>query len=240
VSNQKTNTPEAESSAASLDEQGVADYLRRHPTFFEDKPTLLADLRIPHTTGSAVSLVERQVAALRDGNAKLKQQLEGLIQVAHENDRLNALLHKLTLKLLDCRALDALLALIDKQLRRDFSADLLAIRLLGEPTDRALLSHPEFPADADAFRGHFQRLLSAGKPYCGRLKSDQLEVLFGEQAEGIASSALLPLGKGGELGLLVIGSTERDRYHTSIDTAFLTRMAEVIATAMGQFLQSGH
>ena len=64
VSKQDTTASESERMAQAIGEQDVADYLRRHPDFFEDKPTLLADLRVPHATGTAVSLVERQVAVL--------------------------------------------------------------------------------------------------------------------------------------------------------------------------------
>lgn len=241
MSNQETTVSESEKIVQSVDEQGVADYLRRHPDFFEDKPTLLADLRIPHSTGSAVSLVERQVAVLRDSNADLKGQLEGLIQVARENDKLNSLLHKLTLRLIDSDKLSDLLALIEARLHRDFSADLVAVRLLPAPRDIAFASCPEFVADADAFCGLFQRLLSTGKPYCGQLKTEQLEALFGERAGEIASSAVLPLsrrngGGQGELGLVAIGSFERDRFHTRVDTAFLVRMSEVIASTLARHL----
>jgi uncharacterized protein YigA (DUF484 family) len=239
VTNQKTqNTTITESakSAASIDEQGVADYLRRHPGFFEDKPTLLADLRVPHTAGAAVSLVERQVAVLRESNANLHKQLEGLLHVARTNDTLNALLHKFTLRMVKCESLDTLLDLVSKKLRQDFSADMVAVCLLAKPKDKSLASHAAFLADADAFRGLFQRLLGAGKPYCGQLKKEQLDALFGEQAEGVLSSAVLPLGMGGELGIVAIGSFERDRYHTDVDTAFLQNMSEVIAATLGKHL----
>jgi len=89
VSNQKTTASKSANTRLQPDEQSVADYLRRHPCFFEDKPTLLVDLRVPHATGSAVSLVERQVAVLREGNAGLQKQLKELVQVARENGQLN-------------------------------------------------------------------------------------------------------------------------------------------------------
>lgn len=241
MSNQETTAPESEKIVQSIGEQDVADYLRRHPHFFADKPSLLSDLRIPHSAGSAVSLVERQVAVLRDNNAGLKAQLEGLIQVARENDKLNNLLHNLTLRLIDSDKLSDLLALIEARLHRDFSADLVAVRLLPAPLETAFASGPEFVTDADAFCGLFQRLLSTGKPYCGQLKTEQLEVLFGERAGEIASSAVLPLsrrngGGQGELGLVAIGSFERDRFHTRVDTAFLTRMSELIASTLTRHL----
>lgn len=241
MSTQETTISESERIVQSIGEQGVADYLRRHPDFFEDKPTLLADLRVPHATGSAVSLVERQVAVLRDGNASLQDQLDGLIQVARENDKLNNLLHKLTLRLIDCNNLPDLLALISTRLRRDFSADLSTVCLLSSPQEKTLATRAEFVTDADEFCGLFQRLLSAGKPYCGQLKTEQLAALFGEQAAEVGSTALLPLsrrngGGQGELGLLAIGSFERHRFHGRADTAFLERMSEIIATTLQRYL----
>jgi len=239
VSNQKTTASESLNTRAQPDEQNVADYLRRHPDFFEDKPTLLADLRVPHAPGPAVSLVERQVAVLREGNASLKKQLEGLVQVARENDALNTLLHKFILRIIECDSLGALLALIDKQLRRNFSANLVAVRLLVGVNDDTSTDRDEFPVDADALCGLFRRLLRGGKPYCGQLSDEQLTTLFGEQAESIASSAVLPLGKQGNLGFLAIGSFEKDRYHTSMDTSFLDNLAEVITVAMDKYLDTG-
>jgi len=240
VSNQKTTASKSANTTGSQpDEQSVADYLRRHPGFFEDKPTLLADLRVPHATGSAVSLVERQVAVLRESNTGLQKQLKELVQVARENGQLNAQLHKFTLQIIENDSLDALLILINKQLCRNFSASRVALRLLVGAGDGKSVSRDEFPADADAFRGLFRRLLRAGKPHCGPLNGEQLVALFGEQAESIASSAVLPLGKQGDLGLLAIGSFEKDRYHTSMDTSFLDNLAEVITVAMGKYLDTG-
>jgi len=241
VSKQDTTASGSEKIVQSVGEQEVADYLRRHPDFFEDKSTLLADLRVPHSAGSAVSLVERQVAVLRDSNAKLQGQLESLIQVARDNDKLNDLLHKLTLRLIDCSNLVDFLDLIDTRLRRDFSADLVSVHLVAAPQEKALATCPEFVRDADAFCGLFQRLLSARKPYCGQLKTDQLEALYGEQAGEVGSTALLPLvcrniGGQGELGLVAIGSFERNRFHSGIETTFLTRMSGIIAATLQGYL----
>ena len=174
---------------------------------------------------------------LRDANASVQDQLEGLIQVARDNDKLNGLLHKLTLRLIDCENLPDVFALINTRLRRDFSADLTALCLLSSPQEESLATGPEFVTDVDEFCGLFQRLLSAGKPYCGQLKPEQLEALFGEQAGEVASTALMPLsrrngGGQGDLGLIAIGSYERNRFHSGVDTAFLDRMSEIIAATL--------
>ena len=48
-----------------MDEAQVAEYLQSHPDFFERHQNLLTTIRIPHRTGGAVSLVERQASSLR-------------------------------------------------------------------------------------------------------------------------------------------------------------------------------
>ena len=242
MSNQETMATETGKVIQGMNERTVADYLRRNPTFFEDKPTLLGDLRVPHSAGSAVSLVERQIAVLREANGSLRGQLEDLIQVARDNDKLNTLLHNLTLRLIDGDNLADLLALIEARLRRDFSADLVTVRLLLPPENAAFDSIPECAFDADSFSGLFQRMLSTGKPYCGKLKTEQLEALFGHRVSEVGSSAVLPLsrrngGGQGELGLIGIGSFERDYFHAGVNTAFLNRMSELLATNLQRHLQ---
>jgi hypothetical protein len=221
-------------------EKGVSEYLRRHPDFFEDKPSLLADLRIPHHAGNAVSLVERQIQALRESNESLQVQLDALIQIARDNDALNYRLHQFTLQLMECEKLETLLTIISSRLRKDFNADLVKICLLSTPAKDSHAALPEFISDIDAFCGQFQRLLGVGKPFCGRLKKDQLQLLFGDRAEAIGSSALLPLGKDGMLGLLAIGSFERDRFNVGVDTDFLGRMADIIGVALNKHLAADH
>ena len=49
-----------------LEPEQIEAWLREHPEFFENHPDLLAELSLPHESGSAISLVERQVRLLRD------------------------------------------------------------------------------------------------------------------------------------------------------------------------------
>ena len=82
------------------DAEQVCGFMRNHPEFFEQHPELLAELRLSHPSGNAVSLIERQVQVLRDQNEDLKSRLLQLIEVARDNDRLNERMHSLTLDLL--------------------------------------------------------------------------------------------------------------------------------------------
>ena len=78
----------------------VAAYLRKNPDFLDEYPDILESMEINHQSGSAASLIERQVQQLRTSNEEKNKQLSRLIQVATENEKLMARLHHLTLELM--------------------------------------------------------------------------------------------------------------------------------------------
>ena len=90
-----------------------------------------------------------------------------------------------------------------------------------------LLASPE-----DANLKSFESSFASAKPRCGQVRDSQREFLFGSDANDIGSVALVPLGEKGSLGLLALGSTERDRFHPGMSTEFLARMADLIADAV--------
>ena len=54
-----------------VSEQAVREFLEANPDFFERNAALLRQLELPHGAGGSVSLVERQVAMLRQKDLKL-------------------------------------------------------------------------------------------------------------------------------------------------------------------------
>ena len=66
----------------------VTRFLRQDPGFLEREPSLLKHLELNHASGSAVSLIEKQVQYLRTQNQSLENQLNRLIQNAADNEKL--------------------------------------------------------------------------------------------------------------------------------------------------------
>ena len=56
----------------------VSDFLRENPDFFVGRDDLLLKLTLPHRRGNAISLVERQVALLRERAMDYRHQLAHL------------------------------------------------------------------------------------------------------------------------------------------------------------------
>src|SRR5690606_7292645 len=94
---------------AAISAEDVAEFLGDHPDFFEAHPQLAARLRIPHSTGEAVSLIEKQVDILRRQNTQLERKLVDLIEVARANDAAVERIHQLVLAVMEAEDLPDLL-----------------------------------------------------------------------------------------------------------------------------------
>jgi len=215
-----------------LADDGVVDYLLGHPEFFEAHPELLSKLKVPHPSGSAVSLIERQVEVLRGQHRQLERKLVDLIEVARANDTLIERIHRLALALLEGANLPDRLYALQEELRERFGADEVSLFLRHPKEQKGDAGPARWLKEGDAGLEQFHELLKAGKPHVGRLRPPQLEFLFGGQAEHIASSALVPLGDKGALGLLAVGSRDADRFSPTLGTAFLTRISELVTAAV--------
>jgi uncharacterized protein YigA (DUF484 family) len=223
-----TTSQQTQSEALPLEEKTVADYLRNNPEFFQNNPSLLASLEIPHSCGPAISLVEHQIKVLRDQNAQLKRKLMDLVHVARDNNRLNERMHQLTLGLINSKSLESLLDTLRDNLEGEFNADTVTLRLTGLSDAQARECGVETYDPDTADLVHFEAFLKSSRPQCGRFKKEQLQYLFGDQAEAIESAALIPLGRNSTQGLLAIGSQEPSRFHPGMGTLFLTHLGELV------------
>lgn len=220
-----------------IDDDAVAAYLVDEPEFFSRRPEVLAKLKVAHSSGATVSLIEKQVEVLRGQNRSLERKLVDLIEVARANDAAIERIHQLALNLMESSDLSELLTNLQDVLRSRFLADEVAIvlfqgdaaALAGSPARRIERSDPPLE--------HFVNFIKAGKPHCGRLRPPQLEFLFGDKAAAIGSCALIPLGPRAELGLLAIGARSEDQFAPTLGTVYLTHIGELVATALAPRLK---
>jgi len=221
-------------------ERQVVKYLRIHPDFFERHQELLGNLRLPHQSGDAVSLIERQISILREQNKKVQSQLNRLVENAQVNEDLIERINALILTLLDADSLDTVLDIIENRLSQDFNADAVVIRLFntGHP---AIVRHPEVMDWSEPALGAFEKVIAGRKPICGRLKPGQLESLFNDDAGNIGSAALIPLVENGNnstcYGMLAIGSHDHHRFRSDMGTLFLKHMGDVLARVLRLHLE---
>lgn len=221
-----------------LSEQAVHDYLAAHPDFFEHNAALLSSLNLPHSSGGTVSLVERQVSMLRQKDLKRERQLKELISVARANDVLAAKIHELTLQLMSAGDLHATVAALEEAMRSGFGADQAVLVILGDPEAFEDIDIGRFfrvVMKNDPALKPFNTFLTGSSARCGQIRDSQREFLFRDDAEDIGSAALVPIGKGAEIGFLAVGSVDTDRFHPGMSIDFLTRLGDLIATALKRY-----
>lgn len=208
-----------------LSEQTVAEYLRRHPEFFMRNESLLTKMRIPHRSGSAVSLIERQLSVMRDENQQLQRQLENLISAAKRNEVLLQQIQRTVNALLSTENIEDFFEVLYEQIALNFHTDAVTMRLFSG-VDR--LSHrPEFEDyDAHTF-ALFERVLESNHPMCGRLSNAQATYLFPDYQ--IGSAVLIPLGNPESHGILALGSADVARFFNGMSTDLLAYLGDQVS-----------
>ena len=221
-------------SANEMDEESIAAYLQHNPDFFERHQAVLLKLRLPHARGGAtISLVERQIEVMREKHAALEGKLAELVGVARANDAVADKLHRFTRRLLQASSRADAVARIEASLREDLDAFHSVLLLFSEHSDLTPQRFVRTLGRDDPGLKSFDTLFAGGKPRCGQARDSQRELLFGPESAQIASVALVPLAdKGTVIGVLALGSPDRDRFHPGMSTEFLARMADLIADAL--------
>src|ERR1700727_1963384 len=215
------------------EEETVAHYLQQNPEFFKNHLPLLARLRLPHARGSStISLVERQVEVLRERHTALEQKLADFVTVARANDAVAEKLHRFTRRVLRAQTRQSAIEQLEASLREDFDSFHSVLVLIGAPDAVVPQRFVRLVNADDANLKSFESLFTSGKPRCGQARDSQREFLFGPEGLEMASVALVPLGEKGSIGLLALGSAERDRFHPGMSTEFLARLADLITDAL--------
>jgi len=104
--------------------EDIIKYLRNHPDFFVEHTDILSELNVPHgTTSNIASLIEYQVAQLRQENTNLNENLEKSEEdVLHQRELVNDV-HSLSLRLMQIDSLKTLNGLLSKRLKKLYHAE---------------------------------------------------------------------------------------------------------------------
>jgi len=219
--------------SGSLSAEQVALWLRQHPHFFDDHPTLLTHLHLSHDT-HATSLIERQVAQLRRRNDELEERLNDLIAIAGDNDRLFSQLRDVMLGVLDAESAAQLGTRLHSALREPFRCEQLALLLFREQCEA-----PWRPFVQSEFEQHLPGLLRHHHALAGKWRRDELRYLFGDDGLLLSSAALIPLLVGDKaIGVIALGSTEASQFRSSMDTLFITHLGDIIARLLARLDRS--
>ena len=216
-----------------INDEMVREYLVDNDNFLQRNPDLLDILHVPHASGSAVSLVEKQVAVLRDKNVEMRHRLKALTDNARDNDKLFENTRRLILSLLEAESLQALYQAFSESMTTDFGVEYSSMILFGDFGEVDSDCRVE---SADKARDEIGALLKSGKPICGALRDEELSYLF-PNSGNVGSAAMIPLDGEAKLGLIAVGSSDANCYNNTVGTLFLSQIADVVLRLLPRFRQ---
>ncbi len=232
----KEETSECEQQLAT--ELQLVSLLRENNDILLRHPELLTLLEIPHQSGSAVSLIERQVGVLRQQLKSQEKQLLEMMTHARDNERLTQIRHRLSLNLLSAHDIDDVVSLVLDTLTNELSADHAVIKLFSDKPQKIKQSSGLYVDSKDEALTAFKTMLQHKNTVCGKSSSEQKAFLFGEQAENVRSVAIIPLISGANLGLIGLGANNVSRFNASMGTEFLSQTGELISASLAVHMET--
>lgn len=209
-----------------LNHSDVAHFLTTNPNFFEDHAELLGTIRLTSPVlGRAISLQERQMEIMRDKHRQLELRLSDLMHVAQENDNTISKFQKWTNSLLLARNNIDLPRLVTTNLQEFFALPFASLRLWKVSKE---FEHAWFACPTSDEVQLFARGLTA--PYCGENNDFEAATWIDAPVSSIAMMALRAHGE--VVGLLVLGSPDKNRFTKEMSTQFLTQIANTASAAL--------
>lgn len=211
---------------SAITEQDIVEFLKNDNDFFIRQPNLLAEIQLPHDSGSAISLVERQVAVLRERNMEMRHRLSSLLDNARDNDKLFDKTKRLVLAFMEAQDLGDIVDALFYSFNSEFKIHYTSLILFSD--NEKLSAGAARVVNINDARQPLGELLKQGKAQCGHFDGDTLHYLFEENAAKVGSAAIVPLIHGNSFGVLAIGNRDPDYYRSSMGTLFLSYIADML------------
>ncbi len=195
--------------------QDLARFLQHNPSVFQQHPELLESISLSDSRGAS-SLLERQIAVLKERLVAQKMSQAELFQNARDNEQISHQFSDVITKLIGCANLSEFASEFPRILRHTFAIDQVSIKTAQSVTRR--------PSEATGYEETLRRL-SDNRSMCdNRWPSNVMRLFFNDD---IRSAALVPLHTSASrstLGVLALGSRDSERYTHDLGTVHLDKL----------------
>ncbi len=220
--------------ASGLSEEQVSEYLTQNPTFFLQHENVLADMFLPHASGEAVSLLERQVSLLRERNIETRKRLSEMLEQGQRNDVLFQKTRALILALLETRSMNDLAGELKRYCIDEFQVDAAELTLVANDQTHKV-NQCQVLAEKEIEMA-MPMLLKSKEAISGVFRTEELELLFAKSINGIESASAMPIIFENKLvAVLSLGSQDAAYFSNGMDTLFLSFIADVLARLLPKY-----
>jgi uncharacterized protein YigA (DUF484 family) len=209
----------------------VADFLKANPEFLVQNPSILTSVHLPipaRTTGKKVAyLQDRQILSMREKVKTLEQRLAHITIAALENQVIVGKLMALAQALLTVHDERQLTALLIEQIKAQFSMPMIHLKLWSQCT-----------TSNTAERKAINQMKTL---YCGFADQAPSMTVFDSEPVKPRSVVLIPLRFGNHpntVGVMGLGSLDKDRFAPTLETDFLKTLAEIVCAALSRLQET--
>lgn len=206
--------------------EAVLDYLKKNPDFFEQNKTTLNNLGFAGS-GNSDPFIARQIEVLRRRESEQSAKLNLIVDGAKHNQKLEDDFLEFSIRLVGERLVgDEAFKLVDTLLTKQFNIKSCVF----------VMDNDDMQVRHDSFHEIRQRVAHKSSVCDDRVAQSLCEKLFVDEAADVESVAFIPLLVNKEIsGVLVLGSTDADRFAPDVGVNFLDKLGLLI----GSYLAAG-
>ena len=203
-----------------LDPKEVEIFLLENLDFFESRESLVSELKFKHSSSSASSILERQVTKLREEHKSLIDLLTSFMNTASINEDLFNKSKKLTLSILEANSKEEIMQKVEECFIKDFNVDECFMNFYSKN-------------DLEQIEEITSMSVHKGAIYCGSYSKEKMKFLF--KTSKIQSMVLAVVAAKEGIGLLKLGSYDRQRYLGDEDTTFIKYVRDILEKRFDSF-----
>lgn len=196
-----------------LNSKDVELFLLENLDFFKNRESLIGEMEFKHSSGSASSILEKQIIKLRTEHKNLIDLISSFIETAEENENLFNKSKDLTLKILESNSRNKIIDSVEESFKKEFKVDRAILKFFSKKDIIQLEKLTKFS-------------FHKGTILCGSFSSEKLVALF--QDKKVESMVVAVIFNEEEIGLLMLGSYDRSKYLGDEDTTFIEYIRDVL------------
>ncbi|MBT5293862.1 MAG: DUF484 family protein, partial [Cellvibrionales bacterium] len=234
MSSANINNEQNDNANQALSDETVANFLTNNPDFFHRNPTILAEMSLPHNSGNATSLIERQVAILRERGIQTRHKLGELIEAAKENDNLLNTTQSLVIDLINAGSLNNIFTLLQSELHKKFAVESASVILISDTdTQNQYSIDATFFQDTNDAEEKISGIVNNNQSLCGSLRETEADFIFNDTQYAIGSAAIaskkIERSTGADIiVMLAVAHHNTDHYNSDTGTLFLDYLCDIL------------
>ena len=226
---------EQQNTMQKVDAASVSKYLMQNPNFFQQHAELLSEIKLEHVSGGAISLIERQVAVLREKNQLLENNILQLVQIAQDNEVLQEQLHRIAQRMIEVENNNNIFAVVSDLLSNEFPVLEVSLRLTAI-NDEWTLPREQSVTEGELEQPVLRSIFLDNERECQFLMDEELNTFFPGRLN-VRSGVAIPLRANQNFGVLLLESTNEERFREGMGTLFLDNLADLLSRKFKKMLK---